>query len=1230
MNIALYVFASFFAVMSSQTPVVENPPQEEFAEALPDNRQASIEAVARIVGSVADFAIAELADGIVVELVEPSMQGIDGPLRVYAPLMNKKTIALDLRPISVRDENYELREQLADGSWRTVDPGPERTFTGSVSGEREGFVAGSLLSEGMLAEVVFSDGKRQWIQPLSDIVSGAAPGLHVVYDAADTLCEGTCGTAESTMYYPAAGSPAAGTCGGGACVAQLAVDADFEYYTARGSNSHNTQDRIHAIINVMNHQYVREVQITHVITTVLVRTAEPDPYTSNVSDTLMCQFITEWTDNQTAVVRDLAKLFTGRDISGSNVGQAANTNQICDNNGFCTAGLDNGAYCYSQSDFSPTFACQTDVAAHQIGHLWGAFDCNCPNSTMNSTISCANTFGNSGGVSVSEIDAHADQVLCLAPLNSPPANNTCDDAIVLPGSGTFSGSNVNSGTDGSTLNCGILSGDVGGGRNDVYFRITAIANGTATVDLCGSNYDTMLSIHTVCPATPVNQVVCNDDCGGACNFNSCLTFPATSGTTYYIRVSGYAGATGSITLNVSGPFTPGNNACSAAFRLEDGASSEGSLALATNDGSAGCGSSSVNPDVWYVFTANECGGVLAVDACGTHDRQGQDTGMDTVISMHTACPGTTANQRVCVDDSSPGCTGDAGLIRDSRAVTTLLPFEDTLVRVSHFSTSLDDGFFLVHANFTPALLAPVVTGIGNATLDCGEPYTGPTPSVTDFNCMTPVTWSLVTSPTGMAINPLTGVVSWATPTTAGSPHQVTIRATNGTSFDDESWFVTVNRLVPLIVPIANESHDCGGAYTGPNPHLSNGSCMVPATWSLVSGPAGMTINSATGVVSWPNPAIAGSPHVITIRAVNTAGQDDESWNLTVDRIAPVVNDILNSTETCDPPFVGSVPSLRDPSCMLPAAWSLDSGPTGMDIDRGSGVISWPRPVPGSVSTIVIRATNSRGFDQEGWRLAINSAAPVVRDIPNTQTTCGREYIGPTPGLVNADCVIDVAWSLIGGPVGISIDPSTGVVRWPAPTSAESGVAVVIRATSDDGFDDESWRIAVDPVGPVIAAIPDAEIPAFDLYTGSTPNLANSECAEDIDTWSLIDGPDDMIIDPRAGVVKWLSPTRLGSPHTVTIRGTNADGSDDETWTLTVPPLTCLSACGDLDASNQVDLLDFALLARCFGAFTPTNNCPLALLACADLDGSGMVDLNDYARFHFALGSAPQGMPPDCD
>gem|GEM_PF-1069092 len=84
---------------------------------------------------------------------------------------------------------------------------------------------------------------------------------------------------------------------------------------------------------------------------------------------------------------------------------------------------------------------------------------------------------------------------------------------------------------------------------------------------------------------------------------------------------------------------------------------------------------------------------------------------------------------------------------------------------------------------------------------------------------------------------------------------------------------------PLIDPISNHSTPEGSPYSGPTPTLSQGT--QPIGYSLITRPSGMIIAPETGVVTWSNPTVVGSPHTITIRATNIAGYDDESWQLTV-------------------------------------------------------------------------------------------------------------------------------------------------------------------------------------------------------------------------------------------------------------------------------------------------------------------------------------------------------------
>ena len=88
----------------------------------------------------------------------------------------------------------------------------------------------------------------------------------------------------------------------------------------------------------MNLQYESEVGITHDLSYFLVRTsAADDPYASITnSSSLLSQFGSWWNTNQQLIERDVAHLFTGKELDGSVIG-VAYLGVICTNNAY---GLD--------------------------------------------------------------------------------------------------------------------------------------------------------------------------------------------------------------------------------------------------------------------------------------------------------------------------------------------------------------------------------------------------------------------------------------------------------------------------------------------------------------------------------------------------------------------------------------------------------------------------------------------------------------------------------------------------------------------------------------------------------------------------------------------------------------------------------------------------------------------------------------------------------------------------
>ncbi len=296
---------------------------------------------------------------------------------------------------------------------------------------------------------------------------------------------------------------------------------------------------------------------------------------------------------------------------------------------------------------------------------------------------------------------------------------------------------------------------------------------------------------------------------------------------------------------------------------------------------------------------------------------------------------------------------------------------------------------------------------------------------------------------------------------SGEPHGViqftgAFSSVSWTSLSNEYWNgftigVTGLALPPIINSIADTAIAENLTYTGPVPSLASGT--VPVAWSLVNGPAGMTIDPSTGVVSWPSPTLAGSPHEVTIRATNTVSTDDETWLLTV-VTPPVITDVPDATITAGVPHT-LTPQVNPQAG--PVTWSLVDGPEGMTIDASTGQLTWPSPTDiGSPHTLVIRATNVAGSDDESWVLTV-LAPPVIAEIPDATIPEGVAY-SLTPQLTHA--TPPVAWSLLTGPAGMTIDPASGAVNWPNPTGAAEPYFVMIQAADAQGTDTESWHLTV--------------------------------------------------------------------------------------------------------------------------------------------------------------------------
>ena len=110
------------------------------------------------------------------------------------------------------------------------------------------------------------------------------------------------------------------------------------------------------------------------------------------------------------------------------------------------------------------------------------------------------------------------------------------------------------------------------GGASLWWRWTAPASGTVTIDTAGSDFDTLLAVYTGGGVDALTAVASSDD---AIGFQSEVRFTARQGVVYHVAVDGYGGATGSVVLNWrqagdAGLACDPSLACGAAITCVDG------------------------------------------------------------------------------------------------------------------------------------------------------------------------------------------------------------------------------------------------------------------------------------------------------------------------------------------------------------------------------------------------------------------------------------------------------------------------------------------------------------------------------------------------------------------------------------------------------------------------------------------------------------------------------------
>ena len=233
---------------------------------------------------------------------------------------------------------------------------------------------------------------------------------------------------------------------------------------------------------------------------------------------------------------------------------------------------------------------------------------------------------------------------------APPANDDFLAAQALAGAPplTATGTNVEADSQtGEPAHAGV------GGlpAASVWFHWTATSSGTATINLCASDFDTVLGVYSGTVLTALMPLAGSDD---ACGLQSRVSFLATMNVDYKIAVDGFAGDTGMIALAITAPAPPANDDFADAAVIVGSPSLGSNIGAGAETGEPLHGGGPGGASVWWRWTP-PASGEASVSTC-------QDTSFFTLTGVYAGAT-VGALTDIVFDEERCGSGGSQSIVR---------------------------------------------------------------------------------------------------------------------------------------------------------------------------------------------------------------------------------------------------------------------------------------------------------------------------------------------------------------------------------------------------------------------------------------------------------------------------------------------------------------------------------------------------------------------------------------
>jgi alpha-tubulin suppressor-like RCC1 family protein len=458
-------------------------------------------------------------------------------------------------------------------------------------------------------------------------------------------------------------------------------------------------------------------------------------------------------------------------------------------------------------------------------------------------------------------------------------------------------------------------------------------------------------------------------------------------------------------------------------------------------------------------------------------------------------------------------------------------------------------------------------------------------------------------PAGITLDPSTGNLS-GTPTTAGN-YSFTISSTNPAGTASQAYTLQV-LAAPASVSPASPANVFDTKLPDPlvgakDNALTPISLAVAGTTgykfiiTLGSLPAGLTLNTSTGVISGTPTALGTS--LFTVAASSPNGIATYGYRMTI-YAAPVF------TSATMAPFVsGQASSFTVTATGLPTPTFTLAGtlPAGLTFNGTTGVISGTITAPAGTYPVTITATNIAGTATQNLSVLVVSVPAFISSANTTFIAGNASTYTLTASGTPAPTLARVAGTL---PAGITFNASTGVLSGTS-TATAGTYPLTFTATNVAGTVTQNFTLTVDPSFAFTSAT------SKTFMVGTTDNSFKVEATGaagainyqlDPQSPAL---PQGLTLDSATGALGG-TPTASGVYNLIVMATNSSAGSISTPLTLTVneAPAITTAATGATFAAGAAGSFQFTATGFPVPEFSTTGPLPLGLTLSTDGKLSG--------------------------